>query len=284
MKEPEHISEGNTFDKVLRSLGFGEQVDRRERGECPLCGKKIEKTEFRDQLSFKEFTEFTKEENLEEYMKFGGFPEIVLEKSEEKKTTILQQYFEDIIHKDIIDRYNIRNTKLIIDLARYLVSASGSKLSINKLSKTFGTAKDTLRTYINYMIDAYLLFEVTYFSYSTKVKHDISKLPKIYCLDNGITAIANIKYTKNTGQMFENTIFIKLAEEHKEISYWGENEYEVDFIIEKTAINVTSTDKIPEREFKGLEEFNKKHKGFNTIIIAPTLKKENITPIKEFIK
>ncbi len=193
-------------------------------------------------LSFNEFIYFTKNENIDEYMMYGGFPEVVLEKSEEKKAYLLQQYFEDIIHKDIIDRYNIRNTKQIMNLARYLVSASGSKASINKLSKVFGVAKDTLQTYINYMIDAYLLFEVTYFSYSAKVKHDISKLPKIYCLDSGLVNITNAKYSKNQGQMFENAVFVKLAEKYKEISYWGELNSEVDFVAEKTAINVTAAD------------------------------------------
>ena len=234
-------------------------------------------------LSFKEFGHFTKGK-LEEYMKYGGFPEIVLEKSEEKKAYLLQQYFEDIIHKDIIDRYNVRNTKQIIDLARYLVSTSGSKVSINKLSKVFGIAKDTLQAYVNYMLDAYLLFEVTYFSYSAKVKHDVSKLSKLYCLDNGLVNVVNIKYSKNLGQMFENTLFVKLAERYKEISYWGELTSEVDFIVEKTAINVTATDQIPEREVVGLEDFNKKHKGFALLIISKSLKRDNIIPLIEFLK
>lgn len=235
-------------------------------------------------LSFNEHIIFTKSENLEEYMKFGGFPEVVLEKSEEKKVTLLQQYFEDILHKDIIDRYSIRNTKQIINLAQYLISASGSPISVNKLSKVFGIAKDTLQNYVNYMLDAYLLFEVTYFSYSAKVKHDVSKLPKLYCLDNGLIQIVNIKYSKNLGQMFENTIFIKLAEKYKEISYWKEVQSEVDFVVEKTAINVTATDKIPEREFHGLEAFNKKHKEFKKIIITPSIKNDTLISIKDFLK
>src|SRR3989344_4526625 len=152
-------------------------------------------------LSFKEYRFFTKKDDLEQYMVYGGFPEVVLEKSDEKKNYLLQQYFEDIIHKDIIDRYNIRNTKQIMNLARYLVSSSGSKVSINKLSKIFGIAKDTLATYINYMVDAYLLSEVSYFSYSAKIKHEVSKLPKLYSLDGGLINVVNIKYTKNTGQM-----------------------------------------------------------------------------------
>lgn len=235
-------------------------------------------------LSFNEFIEFTKKEDLDPYMKFGGFPEVVLEEIDEKKAMLLQQYFEDIIHKDIIDRHAVRNTKQIMDLARYLISTSGSKVSVNKLSKVFGIAKDTLQAYINYMIDAYLLFEVTYFSYSAKIKHDVSKLPKLYCIDNGFVNITNMGYTKNIGQMFENTVFGKLAGAYKEISYWGELRSEVDFIIETTAINVTATDKIPEREFSGLKDFNNKHKNFNLLIVSKTIRKDNVIPILEFIK
>lgn len=235
-------------------------------------------------LSFNEYVYFIKNGSLEEYMKYGGLPEVVLEESEEKKAYILQQYFEDIIHKDIIDRHAIRNTKQVLDLARYLVSASGSKVSVNKLSKIFGIAKETLQTYINYMIDAYLLFEVTYFSYSAKVRHDVTKLSKLYCLDNGFVNIVNIKYSKNQGQMFENTVLIKLAESYKEISYWSELNAEVDFIAERTAINVTATDKIPAREYNGFEEFKKKHKDFALLLVTKTLKKDNTMPMLDFLK
>ena len=114
-------------------------------------------------LSFVEFLKFSKTKSLEEYLKFGGFPEVVLEKEEGKKAFILQQYFEDIIHKDIIDRHSIRNAKQLIEIARYLISSAGSKVSLNKLSKVFGISKDTISLYIGFMIDAYLLFEVTFF-------------------------------------------------------------------------------------------------------------------------
>lgn len=236
-------------------------------------------------LSFNEYVHFTKDnENLDEYMKYGGFPEVVLEKSEEKKVYLLKQYFEDIIHKDIIDRFAIRNTKQVLDLARYLVSTSGSKVSVNKLSKIFGLSKDTLRTYINYMIDSYLLFEVTYFSYSAKVRHDVTKLPKLYCLDSGFMNVVNTRYSQNLGQVFENTVLIKLAQIHREISYWSELNTEVDFIVEKTAINVTAADKIPEREQKGLEEFKKKHREFDLLLISRAQSNENMTPILEFLR
>jgi len=235
-------------------------------------------------LSFSEFLLFSPQGNIEEYFHYGGFPEIVLEKSEEKKTFLLQQYFEDIIHKDIIKRYAIRNTKQVMELARYLVSTSGSKVSINKLSKMFGLAKDTLQTYINYMLDAYLLFEVTFFSYSFKVRHDIAKLPKFYCLDLGFINAIQVNYSKNKGQMFENAVLIKLVEQYNEISYWGDGESEVDFVAGKTAINVTSTDKIPPREEEGLKKFSQKYREFILRLITKSLKKENIFPLEEFLK
>ncbi len=235
-------------------------------------------------LSFKEFCQFKKSENLEEYMEYGGFPEVVLEDSEEKKRSLLQQYLEDILYKDIVDRYNIRDSKQLLALARYLISSSGSKVSVNKLSKVLGIAKDTIQAYIFYMISAYILFDVTYFSFSAKIKHEVSKLPKIYCIDNGLISIANTKYTKERGRQFENTVLLKLLEKYKEISYWGELKSEVDFIINKTAINVTSTNDIPDREFIGLEDFKKEHKNFSSLIVSDSLKKEGIIPIRDFLK
>ena len=235
-------------------------------------------------LSFIEFCEFSKNQNLEEYMKFGGFPEIVLNESEEKKRILLEQYFTDIVNRDIIDRYNIRNAKQLIEIARYLISTAGSKISLNKLSKVFGISRDSLVLYINYMIDAYLLYEVTYFSYSAKIRHDVTKLPKLYVLDNGLINVVNIKYSENISKMFENTVLIKLLEKYKEIQYWSELKSEVDFIVDTKAINVTSTDKIPEREFKGLEDFQKKHKNFSILLVTKSTTKDYLISLAEFLK
>jgi predicted AAA+ superfamily ATPase len=235
-------------------------------------------------LSFNEFCIFKKNGNLNEYMKYGGFPEVVLEDSEEKKSILLQQYIEDIIYKDIIDRHSIRNANQLISLARYLISSSGSKVSVNKLSKVFGIAKDTISLYISYMVNAYLLFEVNYFSFSAKIRHEVSKLPKLYAADNGLITVSNIKYTQEKGRQFENTVLIKLFERYSQINYWGELTSEVDFIVSKTAINVTSTDSIPKREFTGLEDFKNKHENFSSLIITSSIKKEGIIPIIDFLK
>jgi len=235
-------------------------------------------------LSYSEFLEFSKTKSLQDYLLYGGFPEVVLEESEDKKRFILQQYFSDIIHKDIIDRYNIRNAKQLIEIARYLVSVAGSKISFNKLSKVFGISKDTIINYVSYMIDAYLLNEVTYFSYSAKIKHDVTKLPKIYALDNGLINVVSIKYSENLGQMFENAVLIKLFDQFDEICYWSEISSEVDFIVLKKAINVTATNKVPKRERKGLDDFIKRYKIFSQMIITKSITKDDMISLPDFLK
>lgn len=234
-------------------------------------------------LSFSEFLTFSRTKSLEEYLEYGGFPEVVLEKSNEKKMFLLQQYFEDIIHKDIVDRYSIRNTKQLMEIARYIISTTGSKVSLNKLSKVFGISKDTIAAYMGYMIDAYLLFEVTYFSYSAKIKHDASKLPKLYVLDNGLVNAVAIKYSKNLGKLYENAVLIKLAEQFEEISYWSELKSEVDFIVDNRAINVTATDRIHKREMQGLEDFHKSHKNFYSMLITQSTSKEHMISLNNFL-
>lgn len=232
-------------------------------------------------LSYPEFKTFSKGD-LDEYLEFGGFPEVVLEKNKEKKTAILQQYFEDILNRDIISRFTIRNAKEFTDLARSIVGTSGTKVSLNKLAKVFGLSKDTISVYINYMIDAFILTEVTYFSHSAKIRHDITKLPKLYVRDTGFIHIVTAR--KNVGRLYENAVLIKLQEKNKEISYWSTLHSEVDFITEKYAINVTATDSIPEREHKGLQEFIRTNKDFTPLLITKSTNKENVKGLITFLE
>jgi len=238
-------------------------------------------------LSFREFKMFNKKGELEEYLKFGGFPEVVLEESEERKIRLLNQYLVDIIHRDIVDRYRIRNANELIAIAKYLVSTPGSKVSVNKLSKVFGVTKNTIASYISYMVDAYLLLEVRFFSFSAKVKYDITRLPKYYVIDNGLVNITTMQYFKNFGQLYENAVLLelyKLKEKLEDIMYWSDANSEVDFVVGKKAINVTATDKIPAREWKGLEEFQKEHKQFSVLLVTRSIDKDNAISLKKFLE
>ena len=237
--------------------------------------------------SFGEFLEFNKNGLLDEYLEYGGFPEVILEKNVHAKLKLLQQYFEDIVHKDVIDRYKIRNPKQVHLLARYLCSNAGQKISYHKLAKSFGLSTGTAITYVKYLVDTFLFYEVSYFSYSVKIKYDVTKLSKIYVADNGLINIAEIKFSQSTGKKYENSVCIKIFEHHDSASYWsGKNE--VDFVVSDTAINVVSSNNIPEREYKGPAEIKTKFKQITNALIVTKSKKKieqdvGLVPLNEFL-
>lgn len=242
-------------------------------------------------LSFIEFLEFKKDKKsetlLEEYLELGGFPEVVLEENKEMKKRLLKQYIDDIINKDIVNRHNIRNARQVLLLAKYLNSNVGQKTSFNKIAKAFGLSVETVIRYVQHMIDAYLICEVPFHSYSVKVKYDKTKQPKYYVADNGLINIMDIEFSRNLDKKYENVVFLKLSEKYS-LTYW-QDENEVDFVFENTGINVTATDKIAARELEGLKKLKETDKNVkNLVLITPNTSKQegeiNIARLLNFLR
>ena len=195
--------------------------------------------------------------SFEEFITYGGFPEIVLEKNVETKFKLLRNYVTDIINKDIFEKNKIKDPKQFMYFTQFIFNNPGVRLSINKLSKELAISKDTVKNYVHYMIESYLIFEVPFFSYSSKSKFIASNLPKYYVLDNGFYLVNTTR--KEKSKQTEAIIAQKFFRESKEIFYWkGQNE--VDFVINNNAYNVVSSNDIPDREFVGLKEISKRFK------------------------
>ncbi len=204
---------------------------------------------------------------LKEYLNFGGFPEVFF-KPENYKIKVLEQYFDDILYKDIVDRYNLNN-QIAKNLALFLITNFTSIISLRNLRNILEMSYDTIKDYISYFIEAYLFFTINYFSYSLKEQQANPK--KIYCIDNGLRNAVSFKFSKDMGKLAENIVFIELKRKEKDIFYWGK-EGESDFVIKNkdqslNAINVTYTNDIKEREIKSLLEFKRKFKKTKKIII-----------------
>jgi len=244
-------------------------------------------------LSFKEFLEFgniryektsTEDKNkiinqLEKYFEEGGFPEVFFKEKEMKKI-LLKQYFEDIMYKEIVFRHNI-NAKKITDLAIYLLTNSASLFTTRKLRNFTGLSIDSIRDYLSYLEDSFLIETTENFSYSLKETKHVQKPKKAYCIDNGMRNIVGFRFLKEEGKLAENTVFLELKRREKEPYYWKERG-EVDFVIKEknnslTAINVTYTNEINERETKALKEFKKKFKKTKKLLLITKdlEKKEN---------
>ena len=189
-------------------------------------------------LSFEEFLDFKrikKKLNHNEYLAYfksylieGSFPEPSLITESGARNTELKQYFEDILNKDIIKRYEVRNTKNLYLIASYYLTNLSSPHSTHSVKKALNINAETVGDYTRYMEDAFLIFSIDRYHPNLKVQIRDSK--KIYVIDNGLRNAISRSASEDLGKLAENAAFIELKRRSKEIYYYKE-EQEVDFII-----------------------------------------------------
>ena len=167
--------------------------------------------------------------NLKKYLEWGGFPEVFFT-NDNYKRRILNQYFEDIIYKDIVDRYGTNSTKTK-ELGVYLLTNISNLLSMRNARNALGFGLETISDYMSYMAEAYLLYAVPIYSPSLKIQSANPK--KIYCIDTGLRNAVSFKFSQDIGRIAENAVFVELKRRKREVYYWKNNVGEVDFIIKE---------------------------------------------------
>ena len=161
-----------------------------------------------------------------EYLKYGGMPEYL----KYQDTTLLKRLYEDILYRDIVARYGIKQVKPLRELGLYLLSNIGGTFSYNNLKNVLGLGSmNTIKRYADFMENSYLIFLVSKFSYS--LKQQFVSLKKIYCIDNGLSEAVAFQFSKNKGKFLENLVFLELRRKFQEIYYYKTtNNLEVDFL------------------------------------------------------
>ncbi len=162
------------------------------------------------------------------YMLEGAFPEPSLLEKQTARVTQLRQYFEDILHKDIVKRYEIRSTRNLYLIANYCLTNLSSQHSTHSIKKALNINPETVGDYLRYMEDAFLLFGVN--RYHPNLKVQARDAQKIYVIDNGLRNAISRSKSEDYGKLAENAVFIELKRRSKEIYYYKEKQ-EVDFII-----------------------------------------------------
>lgn len=209
-----------------------------------LGGRNIEVSiyplSFREFLKIKKFTpEYLTETEaskikhyLEEYIEYGGFPKVSLINGSFEKKNILQGYFDTIVYKDIVKRFEIRDVKTFREFAIYLLTNSSTSISYYKLKNIFKIGVETAKNYLYYMETAFLIFNVQVFSY--KLKGQMKYPRKIYSIDTGLRNVVSFRFTKDWGKLCENIVAVELKRRGKEFYYWkDEKQREVDFVIKE---------------------------------------------------
>ena len=222
---------------------------------------------------------------VEEYMNWGGFYEVFSIENENLKKEILLSYAKNIIYQDIIPRYNIRNSEVVERLFFYLLSNSCTILNYTTLAKIFEISDKTIKEYINYFEDVFLLKRLDKFH--NKEKEQIKSQKKIYTLDNGLLQLST-KFSQNFGQKLENLVFNVLNQNNENLTYLRDN-YEIDFYTNKTLYQVSykmDDEKTLNREINSFKYFNEdktKESKIITLNESKNIDDIEVISIDEFI-
>lgn len=206
-----------------------------------------------------------------EYLIKGGFPEYL----KYGQIEILQEYFNDIIQKDIVERYKVKNIKQLKELARYLITNTGNLTTYNQLKKlTEVKSVNTAINYVSFLENGYLLLKIPYFSYS--LKKQTANPFKVFATDTGIRSAISFKSGKDLGRIYETIVAIELKRKGIESYYWKNYQHEeVDFIIRENKVKQLiqvcydiDDDAVKSRELKALIKASKELKCRNLLIIT----------------
>lgn len=159
------------------------------------------------------------------YFEKGGFPLIC----RNEDIMLSKQYFEDILNKDILTRYHIRQIKEVKDLIIYLFSNAGKIYSYATLKKVTGIKSlSTIKNYIDYLRNVFLLHTIDRFDYSIKKQKASSSKP--YIADNSFFKTVAFNFSENKGRRMENLVFLHLLRRNREVYYHSEKK-ECDFVV-----------------------------------------------------
>ena len=210
-------------------------------------------------MSYRETLRLTGEQaSLSSFSKYfykGGFPGYIKYDND----MMLQQIFNDIVIKDVVVRYSLKDPVLVKNLAKYLLTNAGNEFSYNGLKKAFdvGTAS-TISNFISYFEDSYLLFTIPKFSYS--YKKQLMNPKKAYAIDHGLARANSVSFSEDNGRILENIVFLQLRRLYPSIFYFREKN-ECDFIVQDRAGKMQAIQvcyRLDEdslrREMKGLKE------------------------------
>lgn len=266
------------FVEVLLSLMQDKRLDVYVSGSNSKFLSKDVVTEFRGRgdeihlypLSFSEYYAAVggdKRDAWKDYYTYGGLPQVLLTKDEEKKINYLTDLYELTYLKDIVERNRLRNVDGLRTLIRVLASGIGTPTNPRRIANTFQSAENvrikdcTIRDYIGYLQDSFLIEEAL--RYDVKGRKYIGTETKYYFADMGVrAAILNLRQQEET-HIMENVIYNELRMRGYRVDVgmvetWTTNAdnktirqpLEIDFVVNKGAerIYIQSAYRMPSEE------------------------------------
>ena len=164
-------------------------------------------------------TPFELKSNLEDYLRFGMYPEVLKSKGKEDKIRYLQELSSAYLYKDILQLSNIRHSDKLVKLLKLLAFQVGSEVSVHELGKSLEMSHDTVNSYIDLLEKGFIVFRLG--GFSRNLRKEVTKMAKIFFYDTGIRnmIIENfnpLDLRQDVGGLWENFL---VAERKKKIAY-----------------------------------------------------------------
>lgn len=200
----------------------------------------------------------------EQFMAEGGFPEL-LRFNRPFKTKVLQEYFNVMIYRDIIERYSVSNPEVLKFFIKKIFASVTGPLSVNKAyndlkSMGYKISNKYLYDYLDYCNTVFLTQSICKFDYSEIKQAKSDK--KTYIIDNGLLSAVDFNISENKGKLLENMVAMELLKQGKNLFYFKEKT-ECDFIVQQETIPMFSPIQVSltlkhettrNREIKGLAD------------------------------
>ncbi|HWR90659.1 MAG TPA: ATP-binding protein [Dissulfurispiraceae bacterium] len=162
----------------------------------------------------------------EEYMRYGGFPGIVLKEDAREKEKALEDVFTSFFQLEVLQLGDFRRNDVIRDLMLLLMQSTGSKLDIQRISRDLKVSRPAIYDYLAFLEGTYFIKTIRPFSKGRST--EVRKMPKVYICDTGM---ANHFARLDEGHIFENSVFQNLRV-HGELHYYQRKSgVEIDFIL-----------------------------------------------------
>ena len=185
-------------------------------------------------FSYPEFLRFTKKRasksSIDEYLSIGGFPAYV----ESRQRMVLSELFNDILYRDIVVRYSLKDAAPIKGLATFLLGHVGCRISPSRIKDSVHVASaSTILEYFNYLEETYLIQRIPRFAASQKASMSAPK--KVYACDTGLVSAIESVDEANLGHKLENLVYLKLRNPDDSMFYFVNDAdgTECDFVIER---------------------------------------------------
>jgi predicted AAA+ superfamily ATPase len=167
---------------------------------------------------------------LEDYLRWGGFPELVLA-DEALRPLILGEYASLMLYRDVVERYGVRNEALMREMLRFAFRNTASLLNVSKLHRDFASlgfsvSKNTLHEYLGYLEDSFLLFLLP--KHERSLRKQAHNPKKLHVIDPGLVAAFQGNPDRDVGHKLETAVFLHLRRRHRDLFYYSNDSGEVD--------------------------------------------------------